>query len=325
MSYQSDMKDFAAQMKQRKQITIACIKLTSLILAVALLAMTVLLVVDVLNDSGAFAPTPSNTPSLIEPVDGKTVKVRQNGTISYKSLVTYPDGYELDWNSENVDLTTPGKYTVTYTLMQNGKTVETMRLTVVVEAYDASMDELMSLIEKKATALGITKQMTKVEQVRKIYEFVNSPGKGKNDANIYFNDQSNTGSDRSDWNTDKKWIQEATLTLQNMKGDCYSYYAVSKAFFAYFGIENVGVQRSASSNESGTHFWSIVNVGTQSEPQWYYYDSTRLAGKFSDGTNNACLITQEKLNSYKTSAGGTQFYKMDSSGKYPTVSTKPLS
>lgn len=326
MSYQSDKEAFAAEMKQRKLLVVNIVKITAAILALALVLMTVLLVVDVLNDNGVFSPPVSQNdgPSLIQPTEGKTVKVKQNGTVSYKNLVTYPEGYELDWNSEDVDLTTPGKYTVVYTLMQNGKTVETYKLTIMVEEVNVELEELMTLVAKKAAELGITSDMTKTEQVRKIYDFVNSPTKNKNDANIYFNNQSNTGSDRSDWNTDK-WIKEATLTLQNMKGDCYSYYAVSKAFFEYFDIENVGVQRSAASSESGTHFWSVVNVGTEKAPQWYYYDSTRLAGSFADGTKNACLITQEKLDSYLTTAGSTQFYLMDPNGKYPTVSTTPLS
>lgn len=326
MSYRSDMETYAAEMKRRKQLVFGAVKITAAILAVALLAMTVLLVVDTLNENGVFDSSVSHTgdASLIQAADGKTVKVKQNGTISYKSLVTYPDGYELDWNSDDVDLTTPGKYSVTYTLSQNGKQVETYKITIVVEAVNVELETLMALVAQKANQLDITTEMTKIEQVRKIYDFVNSPGKGKNDANIYFNDVSNTGSDRSDWNTDK-WIKEATLTLQNMKGDCYSYYAVSKAFFEYFGIENVGIQRSAASSESGTHFWSMVNVGTEKDAKWYYYDSTRLAGTFADGTRNACLITREKLDSYRTTKGGTEFYLIDSSQRLPTAEKNPLS
>ena len=325
MSYQSDMNTYAAEMKQRKQLVLGAVKITAAILALALLVMTALLVVDMMNENGVFSPDASQSDknSLMQPTDGRTVTVKQNGTVSYKSLVTYPDGYELDWNSDNVDLTTPGKYSVTYTLSQNGKAVETLKLTIVVEEVNVELEELMTLVGNKAAQLGITKEMTKVEQVRRIYDFVNSPTKSKNDANIYFNDQSNTGSDRSDWNTDK-WIKEATLTLQNMKGDCYSYYAVSKAFFEYFEIENVGIQRAANSGTRGTHFWSMVNVGTAKSPQWYYYDSTRLGGQFADGTKNACLITLDKLQGYQSSDGSEGFYAFDPSD-YPKAETKPLS
>ena len=116
-----------------------------------------------------------------------------------------------------------------------------------------------------------------------------------------------------------------------MKGDCYSFYAVSKAFFEYFEIENAGIQRSADSSESGTHYWNIVKV----EEGWYYFDATRLGGTFSDGGRNACLVTEAKLLGYKTSKGGTEFYKLnktnadffeadDNGGVFPKIETTKI-
>ena len=67
----------------------------------------------------------------------------------------------------------------------------------------------------------------------------------------------------------------------------------------------------------------MVNIGEGNNEQWYYYDATRLAGTFDDGTNNGCLITLSKLQSYRTSKGGSEFYKFDHTD-YPTAETKKV-
>jgi hypothetical protein len=96
---------------------------------------------------------------------------------------------------------------------------------------------------------------------------------------------------------------------------------VSKAFFEYLGIENKGIQRDKSqSNMSGTHFWLMVNIGTAQNGQWYFYDATRLAGKFADGTSDACLRTLSELQSYKSSDGKSGFYAFDSAN-YPDTAS----
>lgn len=327
VSYKSEIQANTERMNRKKKVAFLALKITSALLSVMMIVSTALVIVDILNgDLGKRTEQTEDAPSLIRATQGKSIKVFAGDTLSYKSLVEYPAGYELDYDS-NADLSKVGKYTVTYKLLKEGKVVETYKITIIVEERDVDREELMALVEKKAAALGITKEMSKVEQVRKIYAFVNDPTKGKNEANIYFNDMSNTAHldpNRENWET--MWVKEALLTLQSMKGDCYSYYAVSKAFFEYFEIENVGIQRGvkADIDISGTHFWSVVNVGTKEKPKWYYYDSTRLAQPFSDGTRNACLITLDKLQSYVTTTGQVDFYYFDPT-QYPTAETKPLS
>jgi len=329
VSYKSENQANTAEMNRRKKLAFLVLKITAFVLALMLVASTVFVIIDIVNgDLGKKTEQGADAPSLIVPTQGKSIKIYAGDTVSYKSLVTIPAGYELDYTS-NADLSKAGKYTVTYKLLKEGKVVETYKLTLIVEERDVDREELMALVGQKAAELGITKEMSKVEQVRKIYDFVNSPTKGKNDANIYFNDVSNTASldpNRENWKT--MWVKEAMLTLQSMKGDCYSYFAVSKAFFEYFGIENEDIQRGVASglDVGGTHFWSMVNVGTKENPKWYYYDATRLAGNFSSnaGDRNACLITLDKLESYVGSNGERDFYYFDST-KYPKAETEPLS
>ena len=103
-----------------------------------------------------------------------------------------------------------------------------------------------------------------------------------------------------------------------MKGDCYTYFAVSKAFFLYFGIENLDIERSKGvTTQTGTHFWSMVNIGTDKNPRWYYYDATRLAKYHKTGSG--CLFTEAQLEDYNNNVnpGFLTFNHAD----YPAAAT----
>ena len=112
-------------------------------------------------------------------------------------------------------------------------------------------------------------------------------------------------------------MREAYLTLERGEGDCYSYFAVSKAFFLYFSIENYDIQRASGvTTQSGTHFWSMVNIGTEKSPRWYYYDATRLAKAHPNGSG--CLFTEDQLERYNTEIN-RGFLTFDHTG-YPAAS-----
>ena len=327
MSYKSEIQANTERMNRKKKAAFLAVKITSAVLSVMMIVSTALVIIDSLNgDLGKRTEQTEDAPSLIQATQGKSVKVYAGETLSYKSLVEYPAGYELDYDS-NADLSKVGKYTVTYKLLKEGKVVETYKITIIVEERDVDREELMALVEKKAAALGITKEMSKIEQVRKISDYVKCPGKDVDERTIRFDDKvhhtATIDPERKQWET--LWVKEAMIALEKGVGDCYAYYSVSKAFFEYFGIENVGIQRATGSGHNGTHFWSIVNIGTKEDPKWYYYDATRLAGKFAeDNSSNSCLITLSKLESYLTSGGDSGFYYFDPT-QYTTAETKPLS
>ncbi len=333
MSHRTEIESYAEEMAKRKKTVMTAIKVIAALLAVALLATAVLVVVDIVNDNVSSEKEGEKGASYIQPTQGKKVTVKQGATVSYYSLVTVDEkyaSYQLDVDSSKVDLNKPGSYTVTYKLLDSdGKTISTYKLTIVVEEIDEDKQALFALIKTKADSIGLTeeavKSMTKEQIVRKIYDYVKDPSATANDANIRFTDESNIPDiNRDNWETD--WVKEATMALMstNMKGDCYTYYSVSKAFFEYFEIENVGIRRGADAASSGTHFWSVVNIGTESAPKWYYYDATRLAGKFAlDQTKDSCLITLAKLESYVSSDGQEGFYHFDPKD-YPTAETTAL-
>lgn len=218
-------------------------------------------------------------------------------------------GVTLSVDSSAVDTSQVGTYKVKYTATDAAGNVTTLTLDVNIFAERVTEEQLLARIEALAGQLGITKSMSKEEQVKRIYGYVNSPSLSASAANIVFTNESNT--DRSDW------MREAYLTLERGEGDCYSYFAVSKAFFLYFGIENYDIQRASGvTTQSGTHFWSMVNIGTEKSPRWYYYDATRLAKAHPKGSG--CLFTEDQLERYNTEIN-RGFLTFDHTG-YPAAS-----
>ena len=278
------------------------------------------------NDGGADKKAPTLTS------DSDTIIIYTGSTLSYRKFVKITDNGDgeckLEATKSTVNQNVPGEYSVTLVATDAaGNKSKALTLKVVVKDKMYSEESLMTLIAQKAKAeLGYTKEeakssgKSKTQIVRDIYKYVNSPDKSAVNANIFFNDisnapyQKNQGGNESRDRWELDWIEEAylTLTMDRMRGDCYTYYAVSKAFFEYFGIENQGIQRSLNDGMSGTHYWSIVKV----ENGWYYYDATRLKYTFADGTRNSCLITEEKLKGYEK----PEFYAIDKWDDFPAIS-----
>lgn len=338
MSYRDDLNEFSAQRAKRRGIILAIIKITVVALAVAFLAATVMLIVDIAGGGSSFDSSSggssggsssgggkdSKAPviALAEGTDAIFVYVGEN--VSWKSAVTVTDNsgtYYLSVDNSKVNLDAEGIYSVTYTATDGSGNATTLTVKVVVNKKMYSYDTLMGTISTLSANIGITSSMNKEQQVRKVYEYVNDA------TNIeYLKTGSNIPNiDRDNWETD--WVEEAVRTLAKHGGDCYSYYSVAKAFFEYLGIEHVGIQRDNTNipAKEGTHFWLMVNIGTASNAKWYYFDATRLAGTFSDGTSNGCLMTLKKIQSYSPSGSlGYDFYEFDPT-KYPTASTATLS
>jgi len=219
-------------------------------------------------------------------------------------------GVTLTVDSSAVDTSRAGTYKVKYTATDAAGLVTTLTLNVNIFEDRVTEEDLLAKVEALASELGITKSMSKEEQVKRIYGYVNSPRASASSANIVFTNESNT--DRSDW------MREAYLTIERGEGDCYSYFAVSKAFFLYFGIDNLDIERSKGvTTQSGTHFWSMVNIGTENNPRWYYYDATRLAKSHPNGSG--CLFTEAQLEEYnnKVNPGFLTFDHTD----YPAAAT----
>ena len=236
---------------------------------------------------------------------------------AFKKLIEVTDDNDVDIevDADKVNMDKAGTYYVYYTVTDKAGNVSEYRLKYVVKSREYTRDILMSRIEALIEEGEIDEKKTTAAQIREIYSYVNS------ESTIYFTDESNIPNiGRENWDKEEEWIEEAIRTLDTEEGDCYSYYALSKAFFEYFEIKNYGIKRAEGykgATKDGTHFWNVVEV----DGAYYYYDATRLNGAFEDGTKNACLITQEKLDSYVPSKGNRNedvpdyFYKMTSADR----------
>ncbi len=310
MSYTNDKKNMNEQIARRKNKLILIIKITFIALSVSLVALLITLFATLFL---------ADEPPVIQPASSVEVVgyVGAEQAPTYKKYVTVTDDKDtpedlltrLEVNATAVRLNKEGTYPVYYKVKDSSGNESYFTINYKLIKNDYPIEKLNEIVARIAAENGITEDLDTETKIRKIYAFANtiiawSGGIGtSNIPNI----------NRNNWKTD--WIQEAIRTLElyerdECEGDCYSYYSVSKAFFEYFGIKNIGLRRDmawdnktdSNGDRLGTHFWQIVSV----DGDWYYYDATRLKGSFT----NACLITQEKLDSYVTSSGGTYFYKI---------------
>ena len=334
MRYKDELWEMRRQASEHRKRVFIIIVITVTVFTAVFLTATVSLCVDMFvpdQDGGnivdANGGVDRKAPVVTLKSGDTTIYIKTGTNPTWRDYVVVSDasntGKIISIDNSSVIIDVSGTYSVIYTATDESGNTKSYTFTVVVKdeifSKDALMNKIASIVAR--SDFGANKSSSKKDQIKAIYAYVN------NENNIRFEDMSNTPNINRDlWADEESWIEEASRTLDKREGDCYSYYSVSVAFFEYFGIEYRGIRRDDSKSDySGTHFWCIVNTETKAKPQWYFYDATRLGGKFSDGTKNACLRTREELYSYVPSDSNQgydayDFYVFDES-KYPTVST----
>ena len=127
--------------------------------------------------------------------------------------------------------------------------------------------------------------MTQLEQARAVFDYVH-------DHITY------TGhSDKSDWKTG------AYTGLTAGKGDCFTYYAVSRALLTALGIDNLAVERVGGETR---HFWNLVNCGDG----WYHFDACPRSSKLPPFLS--FMFTDQQAADF-TAEAGRNYYDFDSS------------
>ena len=112
------------------------------------------------------------------------------------------------------------------------------------EVTQQMVDEVSDQILSKI----VTSSMSQWEQARAIYNYVHTHVKY-----VGSSDKSN-------------WLIGAYVGFTRNRGDCYNYFACSKALLTRAGIPNVDLYRVGGGTD---HYWQLVNVGDG----WYHFDA----------------------------------------------------
>ena len=230
--------------------------------------------------------------------------------VSYLSGVTATDdcdaGVKLDVDTSRVNLKEVGVYDVIYRATDAAGNITEVRRTLSVYEEEITEEMLYKLLDPILANI-VKDGMTTKQTLRAIYDYV------------YLNVAYVSTSDKS------SWVRAAYNGLMSRNGDCFTYFALSKAMMERVGIQNMDIQRDpaivAMVNER--HYWSLVNIGSQAEPQWYHFDSCHLN---DIGRPWGFLMTDDQLLQYsdrRESVNGISgyFYLYDTTS-YPRSSTK---
>ncbi len=248
----------------------------------------------------------TKAPEILKAPDA--LEVDTGATIIWRASVEATDDsgkVQLDLDTTGADLNTPGVYTVEIVARDDAgnETRRKVKLTV----HDGSITEsmLFDVIKKIEKDLLITSKMNVEEKVYSVFRYV------------YDNMKYSNTSAHIDWK------QEAYVTLNGgFTGDCFTYCATSYAILKYLGFDVHIVERaeSAKIEGTGTHFWVLVNIGSEAEPKWYHFDATPQRSPYNLATY---LMTNAQLEAYTKWRNDTykleNYYTYDVE-KFPEVS-----
>lgn len=186
----------------------------------------------------------------------KDLTVTMGETVSYRAGVTVTDNTDqrvrLQVDASQVDLTKPGEYPVVYSAVDSSGNETSVTVTVtVLEGDGTTLVVTQADVDALADAVLadiITDGMSRKEQTRAVYDYVYSHVKY-----VGTSDKTN-------------WLIGAYVGFVNGRGDCYNYFACSKALLTRLGIPNVDVWRTGGTSD---HYWQLVDVGEG----YYHFDA----------------------------------------------------
>lgn len=227
----------------------------------------------------AFASVqPDTCPPEIRGV--KDILVYAGETVAYRSGIAVTDDRDpeptLEADASQVDLSTPGSYTVTYLAEDaSGNRSSDAAVVTVLPAQEnfVPVSVVMEAVDRELEAI-LTDSMTLSQQVRAVYEWAHSRLSyqgSTNRADVY---------------------QAAYEMLTKKQGDCYGYFAASKLMLERLGIPTIDVEKVKNHEEDSSHYWSMVSIDGGNS--YYHFDCTPRLGTPFD----FCLITDEALDGY---------------------------
>ncbi len=160
-----------------------------------------------------------------------------------------------------------GSYKVVYTSEDRSGNRVSAECTYKLVNATVSEDEVRALAQEVLEKI-ITDDMVTAEKLKAVFDYV------RKHVSYVGN------SDKTDWR------KEARRGFTTGKGDCFTFYAVTRALLDELGIDYMSVTRKGSSTR---HYWVIVNIGTG----WYHFDpilAPRHKHKCFMWTNRQCQV-----------------------------------
>lgn len=210
-------------------------------------------------------------PPVIQGQLDKTIYV--GDSLSFKSGISVSDnvdtGLEVQVDSSKVDINTPGQYNVVYTAEDSMGNMDLQEgtITVIEKVYT---EEQVYALADEVLATIITDDMSDYDKAHAIYVWVK--------GNMGYSEST----DRGDW------LKGAYDGLKNRHGDCYNYFAVSKALLTRAGIKNGDIEIIPTATRH--HFWNVIDCGEG----WRHFDTTPR----TDKTFKGFYLTDEEWMEY---------------------------
>ncbi len=229
------------------------------------------------------------------------IEILQGDGIAYRTgvSVTDPEDGSLAFtvDASSVDRDVAGEYYVIYSAVDSAgnRVEERVRVTVIERLV--SFDTLWAAVDREIAAEGLA-QLSRADLCERLYYYIK--------ANMSYT----SDSDKSDW------VAEAYRALTEGEGDCFTYYAVARAFFERLGVSVLTVQRSPDVLPS-THYWLLVNMGDEENPAWYHWDA---CPHYKEYPLTSILLTDAELLDYNRQVA--DYYTFDPS-LYPPTPTEP--
>lgn len=208
-------------------------------------------------------------------------------TVYYRNGVTVSDNWdedvELVIDTSNVNPYEEGTYEVFYTAIDNYDNQTTASIELSLEVKPDGL-ELLPEVEAMAQEIIdeiITDDMSDIEKAFEIYKWVI--------RNIHYSNQPHIES----------WVIGAYDGLSTHTGDCFTYFAVSKALFEAVGIENLQIEKQNTSYSR--HYWNLILI----DGAWYHFDTTPRANVSDD---NFFMVTNDEILAYSNRHYGSHLY-----------------
>jgi hypothetical protein len=216
-------------------------------------------------------------------------------SISYKKGVTVTDNIDkevkLQINSSNVNLKREGTYEVIYSASDTAGNKVTKQIRITVKKPLVTHEKLDAAVEAVLYKI-LAADMTKEDKAWEIYQWIRS--------HIGYRGNS----DKSDW------AAEAYCGIKNAKGDCFTFYAVSRALLTDAGIDNKIVTRVGGRTD---HYWNLINCGSG----WYHFDACPNKDK-----RQTFMLTDAQMEEL-TRVRGNNYYTFDKSLLPATPESSP--